>query len=45
MMQHIIGIARNQMVFTSLEQTISEDNTVRFVDVFVENIDLEALGF
>ncbi|WP_262493363.1 hypothetical protein [Kaistella chaponensis] len=37
MMQHIIRIARNQMVFTSLEQSISENNPVHFVDVFVEN--------
>ena len=44
-MQHITGIARNQMVFTSLEDPISEDNPVRFVDVFVESLDLEALGF
>ncbi|MEC5158278.1 transposase [Chryseobacterium sp. MP_3.2] len=44
-MQHITGIARNQMVFTSLEDSISEDNSVRFVDAFVENIDLKALGF
>ena len=44
-MQHITGIARNQMVFTSLEDAISEDNSVRFVDAFVENIDLKALGF
>ena len=33
------------MVFTSLEDSISEDNSVRFVDAFVENIDLKALGF
>ena len=45
MMQHIIGIARNQMVFTSLEQNISDDNPVRFIDAFVQNIDLEALDF
>ena len=45
MMQHITGIARNQMVFTSLEDSISGDNPVRFVDAFVENIDLKALGF
>ena len=45
MMQHITGIPRNQMVFTSLEQSVSEDNPVRFVDAFVENIDLETLGF
>jgi transposase len=45
MMQHITGIPRNQMVFTSLEQSVSENNPVRFVDAFVENMDLEALGF
>ncbi|WP_373781345.1 transposase, partial [Kaistella sp.] len=45
MMQHITGIPRNQMVFTSLEQSVSEGNPVRFVDAFVENIDLETLGF
>jgi hypothetical protein len=28
MMQHITGIARNQMVFTSLVDSISEDNPV-----------------
>ena len=37
MMQHITGIARNQMVFTSLEDPISKDNPVRFIDAFVEN--------
>ena len=45
MMQHITGIARNQMVFTSLEDPISKDNPVRFIDAFVENIDLKTLGF
>lgn len=45
MMQHITGISRNQMVFSSLEDTISHDNPVRFIDAFVENIDLVALGF
>ena len=45
MMQYISGIARNQMVFMSLEDSVSKDNPVRFVDAFVENIDLKALGF
>ena len=36
MMEHITSIARNQMVFTSLEQSISEDNPVRFINAFVE---------
>ncbi|WP_246012397.1 hypothetical protein [Chryseobacterium salivictor] len=44
-MQHITGIARNQMIFTSFEERISEDNSVRFIDAFVENINLKALGF
>ena len=44
-MQHITGIARNQMVFSSLEDSILEDNSVRFIETFVENIDLKALGF
>ena len=35
MMQHITVIARNQMVFMSLEQSISEDNSVCFIDAFV----------
>lgn len=45
MRQHITGISRNQMVFTSLDDSISEDNSVRFIDAFVENIDLKAIGF
>ena len=38
-MQHITGIARNQMVFSSLEDTILPDNPVRFIDAFANNID------
>ena len=38
-MQHITGIARNQMVFCSLEGTILQDNPVRFIDAFVNSID------
>ncbi|MEG2309227.1 hypothetical protein [Chryseobacterium sp.] len=44
-MLHVTGIARNQMVFTSLEDSIFEDNLVCFIGAFVENIDLKALGF
>ena len=36
-MQHITGIARNQMVFASLEYTILPDNPVRFIDAFVNS--------
>ena len=38
-MKDITGIARNQMVFSSLEDTILPDNPVRFIDAFVNNID------
>jgi transposase len=44
-MQHITGIPRNQMVFSSLEDTISPNNPVRFVDAFVDSLSLVALGF
>jgi transposase len=45
MMQHITGIPRNQMVFSSLEDTILPENPVRFVDAFVEALSLQSLGF
>ena len=44
-MQHITGIARNQMVFSSLEDTILPDNPVRFIDAFVEALSIRAMGF
>ena len=37
-MQHITGIARNQMVFSSLEDTILPDNPVRFIDAIANTI-------
>jgi hypothetical protein len=45
MMQHIIGLPRNQIVFSSLEDTILAENPVRFIDAFVEALSLETLGF
>ena len=45
MMQYSTGIPRNQIVFTSLEESVSVENPVRFIDAFVDNIDLKALGF
>jgi transposase len=45
MMQHITGIPRNQMVFSSLEDTILPENSVRFIDAFVEALSLHTLGF
>ena len=44
-MQHITGIPRNQMTIASLESSISADNPIRFIDAFVEHIDLKALDF
>ena len=44
-MQHITGIARNQMFFSSLEDTILPDNFVRFIDAFANSIDLEKIDF
>ena len=44
-MQHITGISRQQLQISSLEDTISPDNPIRFIDAFVENISLQALGF
>jgi transposase len=45
MMQHITGIPRNQMVFSSLENMILPDNPVRFVEAFVEALSIQTLGF
>ena len=44
-MQHIQGISRQQMQLTSLEDTIAADNPVRFIDAFVNSIDLIKIGF
>jgi len=44
-MQHIQGIARNQMQVSSLEDSIGQDNPVRFIDAFVNSNDLEKIGF
>lgn len=44
-MQHIQGISRHQIRFSSLEDPITADNQVRFVDAFVAFLDLEKLGF
>ena len=44
-MQHIIVICRQQMRFSSLEDTISPDNQVRFIDAFIEYIGLSKPDF
>jgi len=46
-MDHIEGANRDQLILfpQSLDEYISEDNPVRFIDAFVEGLDPEALGF
>ena len=44
-MQHISGISRQQLQISSLEDKITLDNPVRFIEAFVEKISLEVLGF
>ena len=44
-MQHIQGISRNQLQMGSLEDKITSDNEVRFIEAFVSVIDLEKIGF
>jgi hypothetical protein len=42
-MQHSIGIPRNQLRLTSLDDSISQDNLVRFIDAFVEQVSLKSI--
>jgi len=44
-MQHILGIPRNQMFFSNLEENISPENPVRFIDAFVDHLSLADMGF
>ena len=44
-MDFIKGNNRDQMMFSTLEMQIEQDNPVRFVDAFVEHLDLSQLGF
>ena len=44
-MNFIKGNNRHQLVFSILEMQIEQDNLVRFVDAFVEHLDLNQLGF
>ena len=43
-MQHIQGISRNQLQIVSLEDKITPDNPVRFIDAFVNHIDLNKIS-
>ena len=44
-MQHITGIPRNQMCFSSLEDTTSPNNPIRFIDGFSETMALNLWSF
>ena len=44
-MDFIIGNNRDQLVFSTLEMQIEQDNPVCFVDAFVEHLDKIQLGF
>lgn len=46
-MRHITGIPRQQLVLfpESLDEYISADNPVQFIDAFVDSLDVAAAGF
>lgn len=43
-MPTITGISRHQISFSSLEDYITKDNEVRFIDAFVDKLDIKQLG-
>lgn len=44
-MQHISIKTRDQIEFRSLEDLIEPDNVIRFIDAFVDKLELNKLGF
>ncbi len=44
-MNYILPSSREQLFFSSLEEQVSSDNTVRFIEAFVEKLDLAQLHF
>ena len=44
-MNHIISYKRHQTAISCLEDFFEKDNPVRFVDAFVDKLDLHELGF
>lgn len=44
-MKHIFGIDRNQYYMCSLEDTIDENNPVRFIDAYVSRLDIKVMDF
>jgi len=47
MSEHIAGLNRNQTALfpDTLEEYVDKDNPVRFIDAFIDSINLEKLGF
>ena len=47
MIEYKVGIPRNQVYLFqhSLEELIERDNVVRFIDAYVESLDMGELGF
>lgn len=44
-MNHIQGIDRFQMTFSSLDDSIGMENPIRIIDTFIDKLDLDLLGF
>ena len=46
-MKYINGVSRNQLVLfpQSMDLSISENNEVRFIDLFVDSLDICDMGF
>ena len=46
-MDHIRGLSRNQLTLfpEALDDYISQENPVRFIDAYVDSLDLHQLGF
>jgi transposase len=44
-MNHIQGIDRFQITFSSLDEQIEKENPVRIIDAFIDKLDLDLLGF
>ena len=44
-MNHIQGINRLQLTFSSLDELIDTENSIRIIDAFIDKPDLDLLGF
>jgi hypothetical protein len=44
-MEHISDTNRHQIEFSCLEALIEKDNSVRFIDAFVDKLDLKQMYF